>query len=318
MIGAIIGDTVGSVYEFNNIKTTEFPVFEDDCNYTDDSIMTVAVADWLLNDKQHTTKKLEESFVWYAHQFPCPMGGYGSRFCDWLVDPKTEFVDEKQPDGTVKRTMVESREPYNSWGNGSAMRTSAVGWMFASLDETEFVAGIQASITHNHPEGIKGAQATSAAIFMARTGKTKQEIKQYIETKYHYDLSKTCDEIRPTYSFNESCQGTVPQAIIAFLESTDFESCLRLSVSLGGDSDTLTCIAAGMAEAYYKDIPRWMVYKMWRFLPDNFRDVIQRLHSESFYSEVNYIPAKGADMPTDEESHIGRFKSWMLERDNGK
>lgn len=294
MLGAIIGDTVGSVYEFDNIKTTDFELFSDECNYTDDSIMTVAVADWLLNDRQLTPEKLTDHMVWYAFNFPCPLGGYGSGFYDWLADPVIEFKDVMQPDGSVIKRMVEKREPYNSWGNGSAMRTCAVGWMFDTLEETERVAEIQAAVTHNHPEGVKGAQATSVAIFMARTGHTKKEIRDCIEQRYGYDLSHTCDEIRPSYTYDVSCQGTVPPAIIAFLESTDFESCLRLAVSLGGDSDTLTCIAAGIAEAYYKDIPRWMVNKMWHLLPDHFRDVIQRLHSESYYHEVSYLPAKNA------------------------
>lgn len=315
MIGAIIGDTVGSIYEFDNIKTTEFDIFDDDCNYTDDSIMTVAVAEWLLNDPQFTVEKLTETIVWYAYEYPCPMGGYGGRFSDWIVHPETITIEEKQPDGSVKSKLIQKRVPYNSFGNGSAMRTSAVGWMFDSLEETERVAEIQAALTHNHPEGIKGAQATSAAIFMSRMGKSKDEIRRYIEERYGYDLSKNCDEIRPTYTYNESCQGTVPQAITAFLDSEDFESCLRLAVSLGGDSDTLTCIAAGIAEAYYKNIPQWMVNKIWHFIPENFRDVVLRLHEESFYREVGYIPAKGAPLPSDEESHIGIFKRFMLDRD---
>jgi hypothetical protein len=174
-------------------------------------------------------------------------------------------------------------------------------------EASERAAAIQASITHNHSEGVKGAQAASAAIFLARMGKGKEEIKRYVESAFGYDLSRTCDRIRPSYTFNESCQGTVPEAVTAFLESTDFESCLRLAVSLGGDSDTLTCIAAGIAEAYYKDIPQWMVNRMWRFLPESFREVIWRMHSESCYREVRYIPAKGAPLPGDGESRIGMF-----------
>ena len=290
MLGAIIGDTAGSVFEFDNIKTTDFELLLPECNYTDDSIMTFAVADWLLNDKDHSPQSLTDSCVWFAYHFPCPLGGYGGSFINWLTDPKITYEDVVQDDGSTKTIMHEIREPYNSWGNGSAMRTSAVGWMFDTLEETERVAEIQASITHNHPEGIKGAQATSAAIFLARTGKSKAEIRQYIESRFGYDLARTCDEIRPTYIYDVSCQGTVPPAITAFLESTDFESCLRLGVSLGGDSDTLTCIAAGIAEAYYKDIPGWMVDEMWKRLPDEFKEILIRLNSESHYRDVKYLP----------------------------
>lgn len=290
MIGAVIGDTVGSVYEFNNIKTTEFPLFDSESNFTDDSVMTFAVADWLLRDNNHNPQKLIDTFVWFANQFPCPMGGYGGSFHNWLLNPKTIYEDVMMEDGSTKTFMRDVREPYNSWGNGSAMRTSAVGWMFDTLEETEHVAEIQAAITHNHPEGIKGAQATSAAIFMARTGKSKEEIKRYIETRFGYDLSRSCDDIRPGYTFDVSCQGTVPQAITAFLESTDFESCIRLGVSLGGDSDTLTCIAGGIAEAFYKDIPKWIVDEVWRRLPYEFEKILVGLNRNSFYREVSYIP----------------------------
>ncbi len=290
MLGAIIGDTVGSVYEFNNIKTTEFPLFDSESNFTDDSVMTFAVADWLMRDNNHNPQKLIDTFVWFANKFPCPMGGYGGSFHNWLINPKTVYEDVMMEDGSTKTFMRDVREPYNSWGNGSAMRTSAVGWMFDTLEETERVAEIQASVTHNHPEGIKGAQATSAAIFMARTGKSKDEIKRYIETRFGYDLSRTCDEIRPGYSFDVSCQGTVPQAITAFLESTDFESCIRLGVSLGGDSDTLCCIAGGIAEAYYKDIHKCIVDEVWKRLPYEFESIVAQLNRESYYREIGYIP----------------------------
>lgn len=291
MLGAVIGDMVGSVYEFQNIKTTEFELITKDNNYTDDSVMTFAVADWLLNDKNHTQEVLTDTFVWFAHNYPCPLGGYGGGFLQWLIYPKTECVNVIREDGSVCHMIKEIRKPYNSWGNGSAMRTSAIGWMFDSLEETERVAEIQASLTHNHPEGVKGALATSAAIFMARIGKSKEEIKQYIETKYCYNLSWTCDQIRPNYKYDVSCQGTVPPAIIAFLESTDFESCLRLAVSLGGDCDTLTCISAGIAEAFYKDIPMWIVEEMWERLPLDFKIIVQKLVSETHYRIASYIPS---------------------------
>ena len=309
MLGAVIGDTVGSIYEFHNIKTTEFKLFSPACNFTDDSVMSFAVADWLLKDKEHSPQKLIDTLVFFANKFPCPMGGYGGSFHHWLQNPETEFVEVEQDDGSTRTLMREIRKPYNSWGNGSAMRTSAVGWMFDTLEETERVAEIQAAVTHNHPEGIKGAQATSTAIFMARNGKSKQEIKEYIESKYGYDLSKTCDEIRPDYTFDVSCQGTVPPAIIAFLESNDFESCLRLAVSLGGDCDTLTCISAGIAEAFYKDIPKWIVDEAWKRLPYEFEDIMLQFHKESRYSEIKYIPQQPTnvmqkeDRPQKKSSH---------------
>ena len=227
MIGAIIGDIVGSVYEWRNIKTKEFPLFGKKCEFTDDTVMTIAVAEGLMNggkpdDFIDAMKRLGRMY---------PNAGYGGRFRRWL------FSDD--------------HNPYNSWGNGSAMRVSPVGWMFDSLEATENAAEISASVSHNHPEGIKGAQATAAAIFHARNGTSKEEIKTYIESKYGYDLNRTLDEIRPLYKFNESCQETVPEAITAFLESEDFEDAIRNAISLGGDSDTLAAITGSIAEATY-------------------------------------------------------------------
>lgn len=254
MIGAIAGDIIGSVYEFDNIKTTDFPLFTNESDYTDDTIMTVAVADWLLNGGD-----LAKVMQRYGREYPYPTGGYGGRFSGWLR--------EKDP------------QPYNSWGNGSAMRVSAVGWMFESLEKTLEVAKETAAVTHNHPEGIKGAQATAAAIYLARTGKNKQDIKQYIETTFSYDLSHSCDEIRPCYRFNESCQGTVPEAIIAFLDSFDFENAIRLAVSLGGDSDTLACITGGIAEAFY-GMPQDIEKQVFNKLPGTFLKVIEKFKNK--------------------------------------
>ena len=264
MLGAIIGDTVGSVYEFNNIKTTDFPLFRPQSNYTDDSIMSIAVANWLLTDPKHGLDTLEKSLVDFAKKYPCPMGGYGGMFKIWLFG-------------------YDKRQPYNSWGNGSAMRASALGWMFDTIEETERVAKKSAEITHNHPEGIKGAQATAAAIFMARKGKSKSEIKDYISKTYCYDLNRTCDEIRRVYKWDSSCQGTVPEAICAFLDSTDFESAIRLAVSLGGDSDTLACITGGIAEAYYKEIPDEIATTMWEKLPNDFKVILKELEQKTSY-----------------------------------
>jgi ADP-ribosylglycohydrolase len=269
MLGAIIGDTVGSVYEFHNIKTTNFPLFDPRCNYTDDSVMTMAVADWLLTDPQHGMDTLETSFLNFAQKYPCPMGGYGPGFYRWLFEPET-FVEGK-------------RHPYNSFGNGAAMRCSANGWMFDTLEETERVAGLSAAITHNHPEGIKGAQSKAAAIFMARNGKSKEEIKNYISTKYGYNLNRTCDKIRPVYDWDSSCQGTVPEAMVAFLDSTDFESAIRLAVSLGGDSDTLACITGGIAEAFYKTIPESIALKIWELIPEDFKAIFRAMETQTTY-----------------------------------
>ncbi|MCQ2207237.1 MAG: ADP-ribosylglycohydrolase family protein [Paludibacteraceae bacterium] len=279
MLGAIIGDMAGSIYEFDNIKTTDFELLSKDCEFTDDSVLSVAVADWLLSDKENLSHKvLEEKLLAYAKKYKYPMGGYGGGFLNWAFSPERLYdYGSKSANG---------RKPYNSWGNGSAMRCSAVGWMFDTLEDTERAAEISANITHNHPEGVKGAQATAAAIFMARTGKTKDEITDYIEEKYGYDLQRTCDDIRPTYDFEGSCQKTVPEAIIAFLDSTDFESAIRLAVSLGGDSDTLTCITGGIAEAFYKSIPTDLAEKALDKLPDEFKSILEQLRKNSNYIQT--------------------------------
>ena len=278
MLGAIIGDIVGSVYEFDNTKRTDFPFFSERCSYTDDSIMTVAVAEWLLTDNQHTHESLENIMVRYAQAYEFPMGGYGGGFAQWLFRPE-RLVDYRTGELAGKRV------PYNSWGNGAAMRASAVGWKFRTLEETEKVAALSASITHDHPEGIKGAQATAAAIFLARTGKTKQEIKDYIQNRFGYDLDTHTDEIRKTYGWEDSCQGTVPPAIRAFLDSTDYESAIRIAVSLGGDSDTLACITGGIAEAYYGEIPDAIYKKAVEMLPSEFIHVLKVFEQGSFYGE---------------------------------
>lgn len=277
MLGAIIGDTVGSVYEFNNIKTVNFPLFSAKSNYTDDSIMTMAVADWLLKDPTHGMDALEASFISFARKYPCPMGGYGGGFNRWL------FFPEDLGDYGSRDFKPGTRHPYNSWGNGSAMRASANGWMFDTLEETERVAGLSAAITHNHPEGIKGAQSTAAAIFMARNGSSKEEIRSYITEKYGYNLNRTCDEIRPVYGWDGSCQGTVPEAMVAFFDSTDFESAIRLAVSLGGDSDTLACITGGIAEAFYKEIPDDIALTEWNLLPEDFKEILKEIEAKSSY-----------------------------------
>jgi ADP-ribosylglycohydrolase len=277
MLGAIIGDVVGSIYEFRNHRSKEFDIYDAGMSFTDDTVMTAAVAEWLmLTDR--SMAKLEDSLVYWGEQYRG--AGYGGRFYCWLFSPRALGYGDK-------------RVPYNSFGNGSAMRVSAVGWMFDTLEETEEWAKRSAEITHNHPEGIKGAQATAAAIFMARTGATKEQIKAYVEQKYGYDLSRTCDEIRPVYRFNETCQGTVPEAIIAFLESTDFEDAIRTAVSLGGDSDTLACITGGIAEAYYREIPSWMVKGVWGKLDEDLKNVVCNFAKTAPY----FLSFEGEDFP---------------------
>lgn len=280
MLGAIIGDMVGSVYEFANTKRTDFPFFSERSTYTDDSIMTVAVAAWLVSDKTHSHAVLENKMVNYAEEYPHPMGGYGGGFAQWLFRPE-RLVDYRTGE------MAGRRVPYNSWGNGSAMRVSAVGWMFDTLEETERIAKISAEITHDHPEGIKGAQATAAAIFLARTGSTKTEIRDYITERFNYSLYKSSDEIRREYGWEDSCQGTVPPAIRAFLDSEDFESAIRIAVSLGGDSDTLACITGGIAEAFYGYIPPQIVDEARKRLPVNFRCMLESFAEVSFYGDMN-------------------------------
>lgn len=285
MLGAIIGDTVGSVYEFDNTKDYNFTLFTGESGFTDDSVMTMAVAWWLLHDKEHSYQGLEDTMVEFGRNCPCPNGGYGGGFYRWLFLPdKLYQFDDRYGDSPYESKT--RRHPYGSYGNGSAMRVSAVGWFFDSLEETERVAGISAAITHNHPEGIKGAQATAAAIFLARTGKTKEEIRDYIEKTYGYDLHKSWEYWHPIYDWEDSCQGTVPPAMIAFLDSENFEDAIRKAVSLGGDSDTLACITGGMAEAFYKELPAEMVERTMKPFPIAFNRILDAVRSETVYGRT--------------------------------
>ena len=236
MLGAIMGDIVGSPYEFdhNNYKHKDFPLFSEGAQFTDDTVMTVAVAKGLIEgkgDPDRTFEEVRREMRYWGNAYP--HAGYGGMFRRWL--------------------RVRDPQSYNSFGNGSAMRVAAAGWLFDTLEKTLEMAKVTAEVTHNHPEGIKGAQAAAAAIFLARTGHSKPEIRQYVEQTFGYDLSRSCDEIRPGYHHVETCQETVPEAITAFLESTGFEDALRNAVSLGGDSDTLACITGGIAEAFLRD-----------------------------------------------------------------
>ena len=265
MKGAIIGDIVGSIYEFHNIKTKDFPLFSPNCFFTDDTVMTVAIAAALETAGKDAPDAVVSRWMLkmmrgYGRTYPDR--GYGGMFRRWLED--------RHP------------RPYYSSGNGSAMRVSSAGWLFDDLQTVRHMARLSAEVTHNHPEGIKGAEATASAIYLARTGSTKAEIKAYIETNFHYDLSRTCDEIRPAYRHVESCQETVPEAITAFLEGESFEDVIRTAVSLGGDCDTLTCIAGSIAEGFY-GVPEELKKQCRERLPEDLRKVLRRfeetLHS---------------------------------------
>lgn len=232
MIGAIIGDIVGSRFEFDNHKSKDFELFTGKCGFTDDSVMTLAVAKALLAfDKVSNTEDFKRELVKTMHEVGrrYPYCGYGTNFCNWILNGGTE--------------------PYNSCGNGSAMRVSPVAWFAGSLDECELLAKASAEITHNHPEGVKGAVAVAGAIYLARTKHTMQEIREYAESFYAIDF--TLDEIRDDYGFYETCQLSVPQSFEAFFESTGFEDAVRNAVSIGGDSDTIAAITGSVAEAFY-------------------------------------------------------------------
>lgn len=249
MLGAVIGDIIGSVHEFTAPKHVDFPLFDDRCTFTDDTVLTVAVADSIL-----TSTSYVDNFHRYTKAFPNRC--YGAGFWNW-----------------VNKGW---RKPYNSWGNGSAMRVSPVGFAFDKFEDVLQEAKRSAEVTHNHPEGIRGAQATAAAIFLARQGEPKKRIRTTIEKTFGYDLSRTVDDIRPGYEFNESCQGTVPEAITAFLESTDYENAIRLAISLGGDADTLACITGGIAEAHYGGVPPEIAERGVALLDDELATIVNR------------------------------------------
>ncbi len=248
MIGAIAGDIIGSVYEARPIKTKDFPLFHPQGRFTDDTVLTVAVAEAILSGRPY-----QETIREYGRRYP--RAGYGASFMDWL--------------------LAENPLPYGSFGNGSAMRVSPVGFAFASEAEVLRESRKTAEITHNHPEGIKGAEATALAVFLARTGRSKRDIRARIASQFGYNLDRTVDEIRPGYSFDVSCQGTVPEAVIAFLESDSYEDAVRNAVSLGGDSDTLACITGGIAEAFYGGIPDEIRGKAREYLTPELRETAE-------------------------------------------
>lgn len=264
MFGAILGDIVGSPYEFddNHIKTKNFPLFTACSRFTDDTVMTLAIAKGILmTQHRDNDSALQSNMITAMRELgrAYPDAGYGAKFTNWLTS--------------------ETPQPYNSYGNGSAMRVSAVAWMFHTLETVRRAARLSAEITHNHPEGIKGAEATASAIFLARNGYSKAAIRRCIADTFHYDLSRTCDEIRPSYRRTESCQGTVPEAITAFLEGESFEDVLRTAVSLGGDSDTLAAIAGSIAEGYYGISEEWK-HAAFARLPKELAQILRKFDAE--------------------------------------
>lgn len=285
MLGAVAGDTIGSVYEFHNTKDYDFELLLPESIYTDDSIMTFAVASWLLTDPSHSFQSLEKSMLDIAKDYRYPMGGYGGGFKTWLFAPERLYEYDSSL-GSIPYNSDTGRHPYGSWGNGSAMRASAIGWFFDSLKETESVAAVSAAITHNHPEGIKGAQAVAASVFLARSGKTKEEIRDYIENKYGYDLHKSWEDWHSDYHWDSSCQGTVPQALISFLDSDNFVDAIRKAVSLGGDSDTLACITGSVAEAFYRGVPLPLAKQVFNRLPASFQSLLNSLWKKTSYGTV--------------------------------
>ncbi len=253
MLGAIAGDVVGSVYESHPIKTTEFPLLQARSTFTDDTVLTVAVADAILGDGDYAAALRR-----WGRRYPG--AGYGASFLEWLLSPDAA--------------------PYSSWGNGSAMRVSPVGFAFDTVGRVLEEAERSAAVTHDHPEGIKGAQATALAVFLARQGESRRTINREITRRFGYDLTRSLADIRPAYHFDISCQGSVPEAVTAFLESESFEDALRKAVSLGGDSDTQACIAGAIAQAHYREVPGSIAAEVRERLPEELLGVIDRFEAE--------------------------------------
>ena len=282
MYGAILGDMIGAPYEFDRgTKTKDFPLFTNRSQFTDDTVMTIAVAEALMEKKDGTVLEVKELLIRSMQKWGrrYPNSGYGGRFAVWL--------------------QSEEPKPYDSYGNGSAMRVSSAGWLYDTLDKTREMARCTSEVTHNHPEGVKGAEATASAIFLARTGCCKEEIKDYVIREFDYDLSRTCDEIRPTYHHVESCQQTVPEAITAFMEGNDFEDVIRTAVSLGGDCDTLTCIAGSIAEAFY-GVPVLYQAECKNRLPADMLEVLDR------FDAVRGNPRQPLDTPLAEHDRADK------------
>lgn len=258
MLGAIAGDVIGSVHEGACTKTKDFPLIAPRSRFTDDTVLTVAVAECLLHGRDYV-----EAFHDYFETYP--MAGYGGTFFWWASSRR--------------------REPYNSWGNGSAMRVSPVAYTATTLEEVLPKAKRCAEVTHNHEQGIRGAQATAAAVFLARTGSSKEQIRRHIEEQFGYFLDESLDQLRPTYTFDVSCQGSVPQSIIAFLESNGFEDAIRNAISLGGDADTMVCIAGAIAEAYYGGVPAEIAAPVLARLDDRLRSIVREFREQYMTSD---------------------------------
>jgi len=250
MFGAIIGDIIGSTREFQKNKTKDFELFPDGSDFTDDTVLTIATADAILNKRNYGD-------VYKEYALKYPNRGYGGSFYKWILDTNSE--------------------PYNSFGNGSAMRVSPIGWAFDTLEKVLEEAKKSAEVTHNHPEGIKGAQAVASAVFLARTGSSKEKIRDYLKSTFQYDLDRSVDEIRLRCTGDCSCIKSVPEAIICFLESESFEDAIRNAISLGGDADTQACITGSIAEAFYGDIPENIKAKATLYLPEDFMDMIKKV-----------------------------------------
>ena len=263
IIGAIAGDVIGSAYEFNPTREYGFELFTPKSTFTDDTVLTMANAQWLLEDEQHSHETLVNIMQDLCHRYE--WRGYGGRFVQWIVSSNPQ--------------------PYGSFGNGSAMRVSPVGYYAQTLDEALELAKISAEVTHNHPEGIKGAQATAAAIFLARQGKTKQEISKYVAETFNYDLSRTLEQIRPDYTFDETCQRTVPEAITCYMEGRDYEDVVRLAVSLAADADTLAAIAGSIASATM-DVPNEISQRVISLLSEEFCTLLLRFNEMAVKREA--------------------------------
>lgn len=265
MLGAIAGDIIGSVFENENTKTTHFKLFSRFSKFTDDTILTIAVADAVLYRERHRMSFIDarlarQSYAsrlrHYSRQYP--HAGYGQMYKRWM--------------------QGSSIRGYGSYGNGSAMRVSSIGFAYDDLDEVLREAKLSALVTHNHREGIKGAQAVASAVFLAKTGETKPTIRDFIEKRFGYNLKQSLDEIRPNYTFDGSCQGSVPEAIIAFLESDDYEDAIRKAISLGGDSDTIACMTGGIAQAYYGQVPDYIKHQVRLRLDANLKLVLNKFN----------------------------------------
>jgi ADP-ribosylglycohydrolase len=263
MLGAIAGDVIGSVYEARPVKSTDFELFPPGARFTDDTVLTVATAEALLGDGDYAG-----AYRRYGRAYP--NAGYGGSFYGWLLS--------------------DDAGPYNSWGNGAAMRVSPVGLALDTVDEVLAEAAASAAVTHNHPEGIKGAQATALAVFLAGSGADKESIKSAIAERFGYDLARSLDVIRPTYRFDVSCQGSVPESLMAFLESTDYESAICNAVSLGGDADTMACIAGGIAEAFYGGVPKKIGAQVEARLSKELLNVLYRFESRYGFVRRGHRP----------------------------